>query len=227
MTGQDRPIKDIIYMARTIEASGKAGATPSRADAEAVVSSIIGPADREFAGRYGCNYWNYLKALLSDYVAARELGDRFVVKGAPFNWHSSVGLKCGAVILRKDFFRGDRRVEPELYVEAGLLNLQNGTLPGLACGFHYLLSPEGDRSGFVQGVLIDDGLKGMAWKLSNDGFVNPSFAARGALGFWSAEAALYRSWDESSLPTDLRGQVFEAFDELLPLYRGITSLNVQ
>jgi hypothetical protein len=74
-------------------------------------------------------------------------------------------------------------------------------------------------------VLADDELKGMAWSLTNNGFVNPSYRSRGPSGFWTMEAALYRAWTEEALPSDLRDQVFKAFDELLPLYLKVTALH--
>lgn len=214
----------IIDMARTIAASGQAGPKGSKAEAEGLVKELIGPTDEEFSRRFGSNYWNHLKALLNDYVVSRNLESGFVVKGSPFNWHNSVGTKCSAVILRKDFFRGDAHVEPELFLDVGLVNGANGTrVPGIGYGFHYLPSPEGDRSRFVQGVLEDQQLRSMAWTLSNNGFVNPSLGTSSA-SFWNMGASLVQVWGEEELPGDLRSKVFGAFDELFPLYRRIIAL---
>lgn len=219
------PIRAIIGMARTIAGSGQVGIKGSKAEAEDLVRQYIGNDDIAFTERHGSNYWSHLKGLLSEYVVSRGLESGFVVKGAPFNWHSTIGTKCSAVILRRDFFRGDAHVEPELYLDAGLLVERGGeTVPGVACGFHYLRSNEGDASRFVQGVLMDDELRTMAWGLSSNGFINPAYRSGGPTGFWNMEASLYKSWPEDLLPSDLKAQVFRAFDELLPLYLRVTSL---
>jgi hypothetical protein len=214
----------MIDMARSISRSGRIGDMGTKAEAEGVVAEIIGFADKAFTESYGVNYWTMLKGVLSEYVASRGLQDRFVVKGAPFNWHSSVGTRCSAVILRKGFYKGDAHVEPELFLEAGMLSFIKSRRFGVACGFHYLPSPEGDGSRFVQGVLNDRTMRSMAWALSCDGFVNPSFHTRGPAGTWGVDAVLAKVWPEDGVPENVKERVFRAFDELFPLFERITSI---
>lgn len=218
------PYHEMIGMARAISRSGRAGDQGDKTEAERVVWEIIGPADLEFTTRYGVNYWNLLKAVLNDYVASRGLQDSLVVKGAPFNWHSSVGTRCSAVILRKGFYKGDARVEPELFLEAGALSVAKPQRYGVACGFHYLPSPEGDRSRFVRGVLEDSTTRSMACALSCNGFVNPAFRAQGPDGTWSMGSVLAKVWPEDNIPADLNERVGRALDELLPLFTMIISI---
>ncbi len=219
------PINAIIDMARTIVASGQVGPKQSKAEAEGLVKGLIGTADADFSLRFGSNYWNHLKAMLNEYVVSRNLENGFVVKGSPFHWHNSIGTKCSAVILRKNFFRGDEHVEPELFLEAGLVRGANGSLvPGVSYGFHYLPSSEGEHSRFIQGVLEDGELRSMAWALSTNGFVNPALRANGPAPFWNMGASLVQVWDEGELPRDLKERVFQAFDELFPLYQKIITL---
>jgi hypothetical protein len=218
-------MKAIIDMARMIAVSGVAGPKATKADAESLVRGLISTADQEFTCRFGSNYWNYLKTLLNDYVVSRGLEDGFVVKGSPFNWHNSIGTKCSAVILRKDFFRGDARVEPELFFDVGLLPGANGILvPGASYGFHYLPSPEGDGSRFIRGVMDDRELRSAAWDLSNNGFINPALRSNDTPSFWNMGASLVKVWEEDNMPLDLKDKVAEAFDELFPLYQRIIAL---
>jgi hypothetical protein len=175
------PVKSIIDMARAISASGHVGQKRSKDEAAGLVRDILGTSDQDFTLWFGYNYWNYLKAMLNEYIASRNLENGFVVKGSPFHWHNSIGTKASAVILRKDFFRGDEHVEPELFLEVGLLTGANGTLiPGVSYGFHYLPSIEGDRSRFIQGVLENPELRSITWAMSNNGFVNPALRTNGA-----------------------------------------------
>lgn len=224
MEGPQSLCRSIIDMARSISCSGRTGDRATKAEAEGVVAELIGPADRKFTERYGVNYWNMLKNVLGEYVGSRGHGGRYVVKGTPFNWHSSVGTRCSAVILRKGFSRGDAHVEPELFLEAGTLSFVRPQRFGVACGFHYLPSPEGDGSRFVQGVLQDPSVRSLAWTLSCDGFVNPSFHSRGPGGSWGMDAVLAKAWPEDSIPGDLKDRVFQAFDELFPLFDRIASM---
>lgn len=224
MAHQHSPFDRIIIMARTIAASGRAGSKGSKAEAEDAVREIIGPVDRSFRDEHGVTYWAYLKQLLGEYVVSRGLQERLVVKGAPFNYHGAVGTSCSAVMLRKDFHKGEAHVEPEMFLEVGMVHDRKGDLvPGVTCGFHYLSSPEGDRSRFVQGVLDDQGTRTMAWALSNDGFLNPSFRSKGPEGRWGMDATLVKVWSEDELPRDIQEKVFRALDELLPLFLRIVS----
>ncbi|MBI0582789.1 MAG: hypothetical protein ISF22_01030 [Methanomassiliicoccus sp.] len=223
MTIPQSPYGSIIEMARSIARSGLSGEKGSKAEAESIVREIIGPADQAFTGAHGVNYWTYLKQALVEYAGSRGLQGEFVVKGSPFNWHASVGTRCSAVLLRKDFHRGDAHVEPELFLEAGAMNYGlDGPVYGVACGFHYLPSPEGDASRFVQGVLEDREARLIAWALSNNGFVNPTF--RSGEGSWGMGSALARMWPQDRLPSDLKEQAFRALDELLPLFKRIVSV---
>jgi hypothetical protein len=215
------PYPAIIDMARSIVESGRAGNKASKVEAESTVREIIGPSGQAFIDAHGAEYWGLLKSALNGYVASRGLQDEFVVKGTPFHWHSSVGTKCSAVILRKDFHRGDAHVEPELYLEVGLLDYGRGPTYGAACGFHYLPSPEGEHSRFIRRVVADRETRMMAWALSNNGFVNPSFRAREPSGSWGVDAILAKVWPEDRIPADLHERVARAFDEVLPLYRRI------
>ncbi|MDW5562018.1 MAG: hypothetical protein SA339_02240 [Methanomassiliicoccus sp.] len=218
------PYHSMIEMARSISRSGRTGDKGTKVEAEGVVAEIIGPADQAFTASYGLNYWSLLKGVLNEYVTSRGYQDRFVVKGAPFNWHSTVGARCSAVILRKGFYKGDARVEPELFLEAGMLSIIKPQRFGVACGFHYLPSPEGDSSRFVQGVLSDSTTRAMAWDLSCDGFVNPAFRSGLPAGTWNVNAVLAKMWPEDRLPADLKQNVFRAFDELFPLFDRIVSI---
>jgi len=223
MDGTQSPYLCMIDMARSIARSGRTGDQGTKAEAEGAVADIIGPADQAFTEKYGMNYWNMLKGVLTEYVASRGHQDRFVVKGAPFNWHSAVGTKCSAVILRKGFYKGDAHVEPELFLEAGMLSFIKPQRFGVACGFHYLPSPEGDRSRFVQQVLRDGTTRSMAWALSCDGFVNPAFRSRDQAGVWGVDAVLAKVWPEDRIPADLKDRAFKALDELFPLFERIAS----
>ena len=166
MAHQHSPFDHIIRMARTIAASGRTGIKGSKAEAEETVREIIGPVDRSFQDEHGVTYWSYLKQVLGEYIVSRGLQERLVIKGSPFNYHGSVGTSCSAVMLRKDFHKGEAHVEPELFLEVGMVrDRQGNVVPGVTCGFHYLSSPEGDRSRFVQGVLDDQGTRTMAWAI--------------------------------------------------------------
>lgn len=214
------PYHAMIDMARSIARSGLTGTKTSKAEAESTVREVLGPSGQLFADRNGSEYWAYLKGVLSRYVVYRNLEEAMVVKGTPFHWHASVGTKCSAVILRKDFHRGDTHVEPELYLEVGLLDY-GAPVFGAACGFHYLPSPEGDSSRFVRHVMDDPSTRSMAWALSNDGFLKPSSDILGPDRWWGMDTVLAKAWSAERLPDDLELQVFRALDELLPLFKGI------
>lgn len=225
MSSQPSPFSSIIAMAKQILESGRTGPKSSKAEAEGTVREIIGAADQAFTEEHKVNYWGFLKATLSEYVRSRGLEERFVVKGSPFNYHGAVGASCSAVMLRKDFYRGEARVEPEMFLEVGMVRDRKGNLsPGVCCGFHYLPSPEGDHSRFVQGVLEDQRTKSMAWALSNDGFLNPSFRSFGRDSHWGMDATLTKVWPEDSVTPEIKERVFQALDELLPLFQRIVSL---
>ena len=225
MSPHTSPYSSIIGMAKEILDSGRVGPKASKAEAESTVREIVGAADQAFLEEFEVNYWGFLKATLAEYVRSRGLEGRFVVKGSPFNYHGAVGASCSAVILRTDFFKGEARVEPEIFLEVGMVRDRQGNLsPGVCCGFHYLSSPEGDRSRFVQGVLEDQRTKSMAWALSNNGFLNPSFRSFGGNCHWGMDATLTKVWPEDRITPDLQDQVFHALDELLPLFLQIVSL---
>jgi hypothetical protein len=215
------PYPAIIDMARSIAKSGRAGSKASKEEAESTVREIIGASGQSFAAAHGVEYWGLLKSLLVGYVVSRGLQDELVVKGTPFHWHASVSTKCSAVVLRKDFHRGEAHVEPELYLEAGLLDYGRGPTYGVACGFHYLPSPEGEHSRFIRRVLADRETNIMAWALSNNGLINPTFRSREPSGSWDMDAILAKVWPEDSLPADLHERVARSFDELMPLFRRI------
>ena len=215
------PYPAIIDMARSIAESDRAGNKASKEEAESTVREILGASVQSFAAAYGVEYWSLLKSFLLEYVTSRGLQDQLVVKGTPFHWHSSVGTRCSAVVLRKDFHRGEAHVEPELYLEVGLLDYGRGPTYGVACGFHYLPSPEGERSRFIRRVLADQDTNTMAWALSNNGFVNPTFRSREPSGSWDMDAILAKVWAEDRLPADLNERVATALDELMPLFRKI------
>ncbi len=218
------PFTLIMRMASSIVSSGLTGPKGSKAEAEEVVRGIIGPADRAFQDRFGMNYWGYLKAILNEYVSSRGLEGSIVVKGSPFNYHGAVGTSCSAVMLRKDFHKGEAHVEPELFLEVGLVRDRRGNVgPGVSCGFHYLSSPEGDRSRFVQWVLDDEETKALAWGLSTNGFLNPTFRSEEAKGHWGMDSVLVKTWGEGEVPPCLQERVFAALDELLPLFLRISS----
>ncbi len=225
MSSQTSPFSSIIDMAKQILESGRTGPKASKAEAESTVKGIIGPADQAFMEEHEVNYWGFLKATLNEYVRSRGLEGRFVVKGSPFNYHGAVGASCSAVMLRTDFYKGEARVEPEMFLEVGMVRDRQGNLsPGVCCGFHYLPSPEGDRSRFVQGVLEDQRTKSMAWALSNDGFLNPSFRSFGRDYHWGMDTTLTKVWPRDTITPDLQSKVFLALDELLPLFLRIVSL---
>jgi hypothetical protein len=222
---EDHSIRSIIDMARTISSSGQVGMKQSKSEADTVVAQLIGGADLDFSAKHGSNYWNFLKSMVNDYAASRQLDAEFVVKGSPFNWHSTVGTKCGAVILRRGFQKGDAHIEPELFLEVGILADEHGNpFPGVACGFHYLQSPVEKESRFVGGVLQDATLRSTALALSSDGFINPVYRSHGPREFWAPQAFLVKRWGENELPSDLPQKVFRTFDELLPFYRRVVKL---
>jgi hypothetical protein len=67
-------------------------------------------------------------------------------------------------------------------------------------------------------------LRSLTWALSNNGFVNPALRSNGADSYWTMGASLVKVWGEGDLPQDLKGNVHETFDELLPLFRRIVAL---
>ncbi len=225
MSPHTSPFNSIIVMAKQILESGRTGPKSSKEEAERAVKEIIGAADQAFTAEHEASYWGYLKATLNEYVRSRGLEERFVIKGSPFNYHGAVGASCSAVMLRKDFYRGEARVEPEMFLEVGMVRDRQGNLsPGVCCGFHYLSSPEGDRSQFVQGVLEDQRTKSMAWALSSNGFLNPSFRSHGGEYHWGMDATLTKVWPEDSITPEIKERIFQALDELLPLFQRIVSL---
>ncbi len=219
------PFSSIIEMAVTIADSGRTGPKASKAEAEATVKEIISAADQAFQEENHVSYWGFLKATLEEYLKTRGLEEGFVIKGSPFNYHGAVGASSSAVMLRKDFYRGEARVEPEMFLEVGMVPDRQGNLvPGVCCGFHYLTSPEGDKSNFVQGVLQNQRAKSMAWALSNNGFLNPAFRPYGQDCHWGMDATLTKVWPQSDLPADIRERVFQTLDDLLPLFQQIIAM---
>lgn len=225
MNQGNHSVRSIIDMARTISSSGQVGLKQSKSEADTTVAQLIGGADLAFSARHGCNYWNHLKGMLTEYVTSRGLETEFVVKGSPFNWHSTVGTKCGAVILRKGFHKGDAHIEPELFLDVGMIPDDHGkAFPGVACGFHYLLSPVEKDSPFVSSVLHDNELRSAALAFSADGFTNPVYRTNGSSAFWSQDAILVKRWPDDGIPIDLKDKVFRTFDELMPFYRRLVRL---
>lgn len=223
-------------MARVISDSGRYGRKASKAEAQSTVSELIGGRDGAFTARHGCNYWNYLKAILSRYVEERKLDQELVVKAYPFHYVDTVGSKCSAVILRKDYKRGEHYVEPEMYFEVGMVPDASGRQGlGVAYGFHYLDGKDGDDSRFVQEVLRNGEMNSMAKALAMSDLFDllhtsagrtwmPGKPNNGGTLAWSAGMWFNRTIPEAEIPEDLEARVFQAFDELMPFFRAVTSL---
>lgn len=240
------PVQKIIEMSKMISRSGKAGPKATKADAEAIVKELIGPNDAKFVNDFGYNHWNYLKAVLSKYSESRNIQDEFVIRGYPFNWLMNVDSKCSAVLLRKNYHKGEHRVEPELFLEVGLLPNSSGTRsPGMSVGFHYLDGIDNDDSVFVNEVKRNKSLERMVCNITNQGLVKlnngHSIAKTGPSlhtskvkessgqdcdlsAHWNVNSTLTLSLNEGEIPVELEKLIFKALDDLLPFYRKIISL---
>lgn len=223
-------------MARAIHGSGLVGRKGSRAEAQGTVLSVIGGREEAFAERYGHGHWSYLKAILGEYVQSRQVGDRCVVKAYPFHWLDEVNAKCSAVVLRKDYRRGEHYVEPELYLEVGMMRDASGKVrPGVAYGLHLLDGKDGDDSRFIAGVHNEPRLAGMVRTIAGSGALGLCHATplglpvcspgNGGNGLrWDVHTSLSTTLFEEDMLPGLKDRVFEAFDTVLPFYLEVISL---
>ena len=233
-------------MAKIIYSSGQVGKKATKADAENVVKELIGNIDASLLSDRGYNHWNYLKAMVSRYAEIRGLQNEFVIKGYPFNWLTHVDSKCSAVLLRKNYNKGEHRVEPEMFLEVGLLSSGNGKMsPGISAGFHYLDGIDNDSSVFIKELrtnkelemdvcnIVQSGLVGL-----NNGHSSSVIGTNSqkdetwkcpdlnrALNIhWNVNSTLIVHFEEKDIPNDLDIIIFRVFDELMPFYKKITSL---
>ena len=217
--------------------SGQIGRKGSKMEAEATVASLIGPQDKAFNEANGFSYISFMKSILTEYVTTRGVEECFVVKGYPFNWLSTVNGKCSAVILRKDYHKGEHLVEPELFFEVGVLSGIDGEqYSGVSFGFHYLDGADDHSSRFINGVLDDPELIRYIASIQrhhklNIGHIADSRAKdHDVVGHyteclkWDVNSLIIASIKEEDMPVDLRRVLFDGFDEILPVYRKIIAL---
>ncbi len=224
-------------MANIIAGSGQIGRKGSKIEAETTVASLIGPQDKAFNEANGSSYISFMKSILTEYVTTRGVEECFVVKGYPFNWLSTVNGKCSAVILRKDYHKGEHLVEPELFFEVGVLSGIHGEqYSGVSFGFHYLDGADDHSSRFINGVLDDPELIRSILSIQKQHILNIEQMADGQakdhdiVGHhherlnWDVNSLIRASIKEEDMPVDLEKVLFDGFDEILPAYRKIIAL---
>lgn len=236
----------MIKMARQVTGSGIAGRKASKSDAEGGVAQVIGDLDREFTAKHGVNYWNYLKSIFNEYVASRGLGEEMVVRGYPFNFMTNVDTKCSTVMLRKNYHKGEHLVEPEIFLEVGVIRDGRGnTFTGVTFGYHFLYGSDGNKSRFIQGVLENPGLEQLVERLRNSLVVKPAYflqldndsaESRQADDSWlmdpkrrtrdclDTSLLFWVKLTEDEMPVDLKGRVFAALDEIMPFFKALAAL---
>jgi len=240
------PVKDIIKMARQVTGSGITGRKATKSDAEGGVAQAIGDLDKEFTTRYGVNYWTYLKSIFNEYAASRGLDGEMVVRGYPFNFMTSVDTKCSTVMLRKNYHRGEHLVEPEIFLEVGVIRDGRGrAFTGVTFGYHFLYGADGNRSRFIQGVIENPGLEHLAEKLRNSLVVRPEYflqldndsveskqvdaswltdPKRRARDCMDTSMLFWVKLAEDEVGADLKERVFAALDEIMPFFKALCAL---